>query len=238
MDINVRNFNGDSPLLVSCSNNCEEISTFLISQGADVNLGNHTGRTPLFYACLNESFRTVENLVRKGADVNAVTNDYKTALCMSLGKKNKELCQTLIRNGLHLEDLSFALHLRLHSTKEAIKRNCIFLSTKETQLLEETTQSIQSAHDMYLGYLNAWQLSSVRVLRAVVDYERNKRDRLAFLDFLYACGYWNVDDSADHIIDDDDSNIGVAGFIKYKKWLREVFFGNKDLCRLVLRYLG
>ena len=264
IDINQGNINGDSPLIISCSGNHEKISTLLMSYGANVNQRNNTGRTPLFYACLNENLKIVQDLVNRKADVNTVTNDDKSALCMVLAKMNKELCQILIRNGLYLEDLSLALHLAQNSADLSKmisgKNRTIVLSKKEKQLLLEMDRNSDCLHTRYWKYLMKWEISALRVMRAAVDYERNKRDRMAFLNFLYHCKFWSVDDSKIKDVNINNSSENVDGFPvenddnnnnnnddtlkrannieRYKNWLRFGLFGNRDLCRIVLKYLG
>jgi ankyrin repeat protein len=53
----------------------DDISKWLIDNGANVNLKDDMGRTPLYFACQKAKVKIVEQLIAAGADVNSKTNN-------------------------------------------------------------------------------------------------------------------------------------------------------------------
>lgn len=53
----------------------DDISKWLIDNGANVNLKDDMGRTPLYFACQKAKVKIVEQLIASGADVNSKTNN-------------------------------------------------------------------------------------------------------------------------------------------------------------------
>jgi len=79
-DINVRENNGATPLLIAARNGQEEIVKLLIAKDADVNAKNKEGNTPLIAAVRNGHKEIAELLIAKGADINAKGSRDYTAL--------------------------------------------------------------------------------------------------------------------------------------------------------------
>ena len=91
-DVNVKDNDGDTALMLACYYKHTEIVRILLDNGADVNAKDYDGDT-----ALRKSIRNVDNwsdynsrgiiesmLLERGADVNAKTNDGYTALTYML----------------------------------------------------------------------------------------------------------------------------------------------------------
>uniref|UniRef100_A0A2K6SIE8 Retinoic acid induced 14 n=1 Tax=Saimiri boliviensis boliviensis TaxID=39432 RepID=A0A2K6SIE8_SAIBB len=70
--INLKDLDGNIPLLLAVQNGHSEICHFLLDHGADVNSRNKSGRTALMLACEIGSSNIVEALIKKGADLTLV----------------------------------------------------------------------------------------------------------------------------------------------------------------------
>lgn len=69
-DVNAKDENGMTPLLLAISNKQVDLAKFLIEKGADINLADRQGVVPLFRALWNKDLDMLELLLKKGADVN------------------------------------------------------------------------------------------------------------------------------------------------------------------------
>lgn len=127
-DIDVRDAEGDSPLICSLISQSPrvDVAMFLIASGANVNHCNNINFTALMAAAKAGCHDVIEALVQKGADVNTVCNeDGSTALILAASKGNQATARFLVQHGAAvapvLSDGRSALHL-------ACQRNLIPLA--------------------------------------------------------------------------------------------------------------
>ena len=73
--INYVDQEGNSPLMVTCSNNIPFLSSFYIKLGADVNQPNNNGEYPIMHAVLSKNVELVKLLIDNGAKLNVETID-------------------------------------------------------------------------------------------------------------------------------------------------------------------
>ena len=91
-DVNAKDDNGWTPLLLAVEESHKEIAELLILKGANVNAKNQNEVTPLHWAAARGHKEIVELLIAKGADVNAKSDDGTTPLHFN----NKEVVELLI----------------------------------------------------------------------------------------------------------------------------------------------
>jgi methionyl-tRNA formyltransferase len=81
-NVNMRNSNGWTPLMVASFNGSEGISKILVDRGADVNLPNYEGTTPLMHAMSfyerSGNRKIFDFLLSKGADLDLFNRNSKT----------------------------------------------------------------------------------------------------------------------------------------------------------------
>jgi pectate lyase len=70
-DVNAKDDDGMTPLLLAISKKQADVAKFLVENGADVNAGDKSGFVPLVYALWNTDPNVVKILLDNGADVNA-----------------------------------------------------------------------------------------------------------------------------------------------------------------------
>jgi ankyrin repeat protein len=80
MDINSRDKDGSTALMVTSEKGESEMAQLLIQNGADVNANNIDGYTALMYAAYKGNLEIAELLIKNKADVNAKDKDGWTAL--------------------------------------------------------------------------------------------------------------------------------------------------------------
>uniref|UniRef100_A0A8C5KYI7 Retinoic acid induced 14 n=1 Tax=Jaculus jaculus TaxID=51337 RepID=A0A8C5KYI7_JACJA len=85
---NLKDLEGNIPLLLAVRNGHSEVTCLLLEHGADVNSRDKSGRTALMLACETGSSHLVEALIKKGADPNLVDSLGHNALHYSKLSEN------------------------------------------------------------------------------------------------------------------------------------------------------
>ncbi len=100
-DINTRNRNGTSALMLSAFNGHEEVSEFLIEKGIDIGSRDNGGFDALMVAseCSKASVNLIKKLLEKGADIHAKSNRGSTALMAAAKIGHPEIVELLVRKG-------------------------------------------------------------------------------------------------------------------------------------------
>lgn len=99
-DINAKNKNGDTPLLLAVYRKREATVELLISAGANVNVKNKDGNTALYVAASEGDLKTVEILVLQGrAEMNLKNKNGNTALHMAVYHKDYFVVKFLVEQG-------------------------------------------------------------------------------------------------------------------------------------------
>ncbi len=96
VDVNVKNDDGSTALMVASLYGNLEMVKYLIENGADINAKDNDGSTALIYASKWANLEEVEYLVKNGADINIKDIEGKTALDWATTEEIKE---TLIKAG-------------------------------------------------------------------------------------------------------------------------------------------
>jgi ankyrin repeat protein len=95
MDINSRDKDGSSALMIAAENGDLEMAQLLIKSGADVNSHNIDGYTALIYAAYKGNVQIAELLIKNNADVNVRDKDGWTALRYASIQGNDEMIALL-----------------------------------------------------------------------------------------------------------------------------------------------
>lgn len=96
-DVNLKDKNGDTPLITAVKNGNLEITRMLIDAKADVNVKDNAGNTPLIIICKTKRTDIAELLIKAGADVNEKNNSGETSLLNASKNGNIPMMQLLYK---------------------------------------------------------------------------------------------------------------------------------------------
>jgi hypothetical protein len=106
LDVNGKNKNGWSALMIAASKGNMEMLKLLIEKGAAVDDKNAQGQTPLIFAAHWGHADVVRLLIEQGVNVNLQMNDGWTALIDSINMAHTEVAKILIKSGADLNTQS------------------------------------------------------------------------------------------------------------------------------------
>ena len=98
-DVNAKQKNGWTALMVAAGRGRTESLKVLIDAGADVNVEKNNGQTALMVAADKGSTETIKPLIDAGADANAKYNSGLTAMMLAVGGGHTETLKALIEVG-------------------------------------------------------------------------------------------------------------------------------------------
>ncbi|XP_066274604.1 B-cell lymphoma 3 protein homolog [Branchiostoma lanceolatum] len=100
LDLDIRNYEGLTPLHIAVNTGNKDVVTFLVESGADVEATDgKSGRTALFYAVEGNQEDIVEYLLRAGAKVNSQCYAGNTPLHTASGRGQQGMVKMLIKHG-------------------------------------------------------------------------------------------------------------------------------------------
>ena len=101
-DINVRNFRGETPLMLACKleDNLDMLRTIIFQYGADIHIKDHVGLHAFHHAAEQGRVFTLSLLhTVLGVDINVVDIYNKNALHWAAWAGHKKACEFLLRHG-------------------------------------------------------------------------------------------------------------------------------------------
>ncbi|OUM65155.1 hypothetical protein PIROE2DRAFT_41972, partial [Piromyces sp. E2] len=103
IDINKKDKDGNTPLVIACKENNVELIKELVEAGANVNISDdNNSDTPLIIMCERENEQMVKYLIEHGAEVNKLNKYGYSALYISCIRENEALVKYLIEKGADL----------------------------------------------------------------------------------------------------------------------------------------
>jgi len=96
VDINVKDPEGNSALMLALIIKQDDIFKYLLSKGAKINLQNNDGDTVIHLAIKNRDLYYIENLIKTGPEMNIRNNDGNTPLICAIKRKNYSIARLLI----------------------------------------------------------------------------------------------------------------------------------------------
>jgi ankyrin repeat protein len=104
-DLNIKDNNGNTALMVAIENKNEKIIKMLINSGADLNIQNNEGFTVLMYS-LDIELDYVKFILKKGSNINLQDNSGNTVLmycCMYYDILLDDIINILLEKGVNLK---------------------------------------------------------------------------------------------------------------------------------------
>jgi hypothetical protein len=98
-DVNEKDSQGNSPLLLACTSGNFEMAEMLVVAGAGVSAANYQGDTPLLAAVGAGKLQLAEMLVRKDADVNQKDSQGNSPLLLACTSGTFEIAEMLVVAG-------------------------------------------------------------------------------------------------------------------------------------------
>lgn len=89
--INNSDEDGNTPLIIACALNEEQMVKILLKYGANALLKNKSNETALMHACSNNNINIVKALIEKDVDVNARNNKGNSAIDFTTNKEIEEM---------------------------------------------------------------------------------------------------------------------------------------------------
>ena len=118
-DVNAKNENGSTPLILALDNGFKEVAELLIAKGVEVNIQNNNGDTALILAASWGHTEIVNSLLAKSAEVNVRNKDGDTALMCAARQGHTEIVNSLLAKGpdVNVKNNNGATALTLASDK-------------------------------------------------------------------------------------------------------------------------
>ena len=102
-DINAKNRNSETPLLISCQEDLYNVAELLLERGCETNIKNVDSYSPLLYAVENNNRKLTEMLLQYGADANVKSNDKTTPLHLAAVNRSVHTAELLLQHGADIE---------------------------------------------------------------------------------------------------------------------------------------
>ena len=142
-NINAKNSDGMTPLMLACFNGNYELAKFLLSKGAKVDLKDNDGWNALMWASRLNDVRLVTLLVSHGADVNYHDGDGWNALFHACSKGNFNVVKFLVENGAVVDSKnSLSKTVFEYATTDEIK-NYLFEKIEKDKMITLFKKSLK-----------------------------------------------------------------------------------------------
>ena len=104
VDVNIKNKYGNTPLHASSANEYNDISDYLLRNGADIDSANKAGITPLHYALAKGKMISARFLLEAGADTKKTDNSANTPLHYAAIEGDAEIIEKILSRELFVDE--------------------------------------------------------------------------------------------------------------------------------------
>lgn len=102
-DLDIKNIDGNTPLIEALLNYRLAVAKLLIKSGADINIQNEHGYTAFMVTASNNILNIAKLLIDSGADLDVQNKDGNTALMIAEAWQNEEIVKLIKDRMEHLE---------------------------------------------------------------------------------------------------------------------------------------
>ena len=138
--INLRAFDGSTPLTIAVEQRNQNFASYLLGKGADPDLAGHAGTTPLVSAAQLGWFEGVDLLLKAGAKVDVPNRQGETALIVAVQIRNLPIVRRLLAAGANPDRTDHAAGM---SAREYAQRDN---RVRDTLRLIESVRPVRPAH--------------------------------------------------------------------------------------------
>ena len=117
-EIDVKDKNHCTPLMLAAENGHNDVSTYLIHHGADISKKDSHDRTALHYASENGHLKVVESLLSKGAEIDVEDENHRTSLMLAAENGHSDVSMYLIHHGANVINKDRHNRTALHYASE------------------------------------------------------------------------------------------------------------------------
>lgn len=135
VDINLRNEQGFTPLMLAIEYDNTEIINLLIENGADIECRTQQ-YTPLMFAVQEGKFSIVQLLIRKGANINSATDEGLTVLMIAIRDNHINIVELLLKNGVDVDLKTKEGSTALMIAKQLNNEEIVVLIKKHLQIYD------------------------------------------------------------------------------------------------------
>ena len=163
LDVNITNYDGNTPLHIACENNCVETVKVLLNEGnADPNKQNIAGNTPLHLACQYNKKEIVKILLEDNKTCLMKNKDGETPTIIALHNESTSILQYLVKidmlipNNLYKSIYSAVINKDEYCVKylvEAIGLSIHELFTKNNETYEVFYLACEQGSDDIVKYM-------------------------------------------------------------------------------------
>ncbi len=141
-NINVKNSDGMTPLMLACFNGNRELAEFLLEKGAKVDVKDSDGWNALMWATRHDNIELIDCLVRHGANVNYHDGDGWNALFHACTKGNLKVVKYLVEHGAVIDSKnSLSKTVFEYATTDEIK-NYLFEKIEKDKMISLFKKSL------------------------------------------------------------------------------------------------
>lgn len=168
-NVNIRDKDLDTPLILAAEQGYNAIVDLLISEGADINLCNRKKQSALILACYEGNFDIARKLITNGADVNVIDKFGNSPLMLCAGQNNLGMIKFLLDHGANphlknnkgysafskaylnnaLETIEFLLSINVKINIPKTKAHCPI----DKDIIKSMLKSASDADAFCLGFL-------------------------------------------------------------------------------------
>ena len=177
--INIKNTNGDTPLLFAIKNKKINMIKFLITSKADINSADENGNTPFMLSLEYSNYKIIKILLKeRNIDIFLTNNNSTNALMFAAGAKRDEIniIKFLITNGInpHNENI-----IGQNALNYAVENNNIVIAKYLLDNYNLYTTIFENIEKNYLSPLEIAILNKdLKMFKLLTSYLRDKKVKI------------------------------------------------------------
>jgi hypothetical protein len=159
-EINARNENGNTPLMMASANGQLKLVNYFIENGANLKVKNNSGMTSLHSASQSGHYNIAKMLIEKGANIHEKSNNGVTPLIFAAYGGSLELVKLLVENGADINTITSDKRTALHEAElnkhEEIVELLILMGAKAS-IIDGNEEELYATASIYKKMANFYK---------------------------------------------------------------------------------